>query len=55
MQSSPSPELSNVVSDSNPHNLEQDTQKNLFPPDDADVMVYKVINILDFNMAYWNP
>lgn len=38
-----------------PHYLEQDTQKNLFPPDHIDVMVYRVINILDFHLAHWNP
>lgn len=39
----------------NPHHLEQETQKNLFPPDHVDVMAYKVINILDFSLAHWNP
>jgi len=35
--------------------LEQETQENLFPPDHVDVMVYKVINILDFNLTCWKP
>lgn len=35
--------------------LEQETKKNLFPPDPVDVMVCKVIYILDFNLTHWNP
>lgn len=54
MPRGPSPQLSNLPSASNPRHLEREAQKNLFPPDHIDVMVYKVINILDFNMDHWN-